>query len=59
MLHRGGSSDLPYQTITLVTALTMNCRMTQEDAMRPVGRLLLTREGNCMDQGGGVESGEK
>lgn len=37
----------------------MNWRVTQEDAVRPVRRLLLTREGSCVDQGGGVENGEE
>lgn len=60
MLYKGdGHLICLYQTITLAAALTMNWRVTQEDAMRPVGRLLLTREGSCMDQGGDVENGEK
>lgn len=47
--QRGWSSNLPYQTITMAAALTMNWRATQEDPKRPVGRLLLTREGSCVD----------
>lgn len=70
MLHKGDSHLIClYQTITLaayhtqfanvISLLTMNWQVTQEDAMRPVGRLLLTREGSCMDQEGGVENGKK